>query len=281
MELIIPRACDDLPDILKQPMNNPPMQQILSKFSPNLYYGGDYKIGQSVDSRQIVHRMAYATGSGSRSICLEPDKFQVKKFVDEHSSLISIITSIHTRYCKQKSIHIPTNFKINAISIKTYRLNQVTRLHRDVLYDSQGKPLKNNSQVPETPSIFLSIGDDKELLFELDDKSHRKLFTQKNILVFVLDPRDEMLNDSGRYWKHSASLKENDGSAISFVFRMVKNHVHVYTDNDCLVNPPSCGTKKDERFLLYRQQINDRIHENDLTKMYKKELKDRLLSLVK
>jgi hypothetical protein len=64
---------------------------------------------------------------------------------------------------------------------------------------------------------------------------------------------------------------------------MVQNQVQVYTDNDCLVNPPSCGIKKDERFRLYHQQINDKIHENDLkqTRMYKKELKDRLLRFVK
>ena len=106
MESIIPRACDDLPDILKQPMNNHPMRQILSKSAPNLYYGSNCKVGGSVDGRQTVHRMAYATGSGSRSVCLEPDKFQVKNFVDEHLSLIRNITSIYTRYCKQKSIHI-------------------------------------------------------------------------------------------------------------------------------------------------------------------------------
>ena len=31
---------------------------------------------------------------------------------------------------------------------------------------------------------------------------------QENISVFVLDQRDEIPNDSGRYWKHSASLKK-------------------------------------------------------------------------
>lgn len=200
MKLIIPRACDDLPDILKQPMNNHPIRQILSKSAPNLYYGSNYKVGRSVDGIKTVYRMAYATGSGSTSICLEPDKFQVKNFVHEHLSLIGIITSIYTRYCKQKSIHIPTTFKINAMSIKIYKSKQITRLHRDVLYDSQGNPLKNNSQVPGTPSIILSIGDDKELLFELDDKSHQKVFIQENVSVFIQDQRDEMPNDSGRFW---------------------------------------------------------------------------------
>ena len=123
--------------------------------------------------------MAYATGSGSSTICLEPDKFQIKNFFDTNSSLLSIITSIYTRYCKQKSIHTQTNFKINAIPIKSYRLKRVTDLHRDVLYDSQGNPLKNNSQVPGTPSIILLVGDDKEWFFELDDKSHQKMYVQK------------------------------------------------------------------------------------------------------
>jgi hypothetical protein len=109
----------------------------------------------------------------------------------------------------------------------------------------------------------------------------RRAFIQQNISVFALDPRDEQPNVVGRYWKHSASLKNNDGTAISFVFRMVQNQVQVYTDNDCLVNPPSCGKKKDERFLLYRQQIKHDVHKYDLTRKYKKELKDRLLSSVK
>jgi hypothetical protein len=89
--------------------------------------------------------MAYATLSGSSTVCLKQEKFQVNNLASGHISLINILTSVYSQHCKQKLIDIPSNFKINAIYIETYQLEQAMHRHCDVLYDTKRKPIKNNS----------------------------------------------------------------------------------------------------------------------------------------
>jgi hypothetical protein len=96
MKNIIPRCCNDQQDCLKQPMNNLSMQQLLASSAPNLYYGMNVKIGEKIDGKHTVYRRAYATGSGSSTVCLDPSVFQINHFSVDHLRLIKIMAKIYT-----------------------------------------------------------------------------------------------------------------------------------------------------------------------------------------
>jgi hypothetical protein len=62
-------------------MNNLPMQQLLAPSAPNLYYGMNVKTGEKIDGKRTVYRRAYATGSGSSTVCLDPFFSNYKPFL--------------------------------------------------------------------------------------------------------------------------------------------------------------------------------------------------------
>ncbi len=120
------------------------------------------------------------------------------------------------------------------------------------MYDVNGLPDKNNSQVPGSATIILPLGDPKKLIFELNNRTNKRIFTQNYLSVFVLDPRDEVTDSSGNYWKHSVKLATRGGSVMSLVFGTVQNSVRVYVETGLLTNPTSAGKKKKTIFGEHR-----------------------------
>ncbi len=176
--------------------------------------------------------------------------------------------------------------EINAISVKVHHCvdrygSQVTRPHRDVLYNVNGLPDKNNSQVPGSAAIILSLGDPKKLIFELHNRTNKMILTQNHLSVFVSDPRDEVTDSSGNYWKYSAKLATRGGSAMSLVFRTVQNSVRVYVGTGLLTNPISAGKKKQSRFDEHRLLLEANPIQLGKAKKYKVDLEHSLLTYIK
>jgi len=148
------------------------------------------------------------------------------------------------------------------------------------LYDVNGLPDENNSQVPGSAAIILSLGDPKELIFELHNRTDKRIFTQNHLSVFVLDPRDELTADSSdNYWKHSAKLATRGGSAMSLVFRTVQKSVRLYVETGLLTNPTSAGKKKQSRFDEHRLLLEANPIQLEKAKKYKVDLEHSLLTL--
>jgi hypothetical protein len=107
--------------------------------------------------------------------------------------------------------------------------------HRDVTHTVTGKPMKNNTQIPGTPVVILTFGDDKTLRFQKFG-GNKKLnipelvFQQKHGSLCLLDPRDEQTDEMGEYWKHMLEMNKDKSITFSFTFRLVATTVEVTED---------------------------------------------------
>jgi hypothetical protein len=250
-------------DDLKAPLGNPAKPASISPASMNFYFGTNVS-----KAEEWIERTAYAVGTGTYSIGLNPITRKVHSIFHEMSQLMALVNSVVRKKPSLACLFTPTQY-FNHCSVKiyfTYRdLNgdlkrKQTDWHTDVSYDKvTGEPKPDNSQVAGTPVAIATFGDPKELQFIRHEVGRTKgdpktllKFTQPNATLFIMHPADEAIDlNLRKYWKHKSEMCNGpsieNNVTFSFVFRVVQPTVEVNLADDTLVNK-ECGEERMKRF---------------------------------
>lgn len=253
-------------DDLKFPSGAPkPTSALLAKASFNIYYGDDIPgTEQMVDGVNTVERFAYATGTGSATIGIDPTTFRLYPLPPFFYKLKNKVHSLKTLSSMYKA-------DFNAMSVKVYyriprtAIRKTTNWHSDVLYNkSNNAPLSNlNSQTPGTPVLLFSYGAEKKLLFRRSDcKNVQISFTQSANGFFVLDGRDEMWKEdksTKKKWKwlhkseHPYGKDNADTVVFVFMLRCVQKKVVVEKRTNKVRNNAGNNSFKEAQFDAERE----------------------------
>jgi hypothetical protein len=244
-------------DDLKAPVNNDAGAAKLAPAAFNFYYGAN--MAKTKDPK-TVNRAAYAFGSGATSIGLDPRTMRLRPFF---SDLLDLMRRLEKLI--RKDPHWDKALGKNALNscaAKAYywtkneagkNVRKAVNYHVDVNRNAAGIPDKNNSQIPDTPVVMVSFGDEKCFTMRrhisptvsLPD-SHVE-FRQTSGTILVLDGRDEQVRD-GVHWRHMSRAGDNHGDVtFSFMFRAVQMEKEVHVSDGTLVDH-SCGKRKMMQF---------------------------------
>jgi hypothetical protein len=242
-------------DNMKSPGPNPAKSAFLTPSSFDIYFGGNICV-TICDGEIIAIRTAYAIGSGTGSIGLDPRHNAIHHIFPELEWLCRLVMKkVEAHYELQR---YNTDCGFNQVSVKVYFNNKKTRRHTDIQFrPGHLEPVKSNSQKPNTPVAIAVIGDTKLLKFyqyhvssngESSPTGRTVMFVQGNGSLMVMDPRDELLNTKNHYWQHESHLVNgHDDVAISLLFRVVQREKKVYAGTGKFVDPIIGGTGKKER----------------------------------
>jgi hypothetical protein len=254
-------------------MNNPAQSAILSKVAFDAYFGKDVRPGKT---DATVFRAAYARKTGNVVIGLDPREATLYPMFPSMLLLAKKLTQTI-----RKILPISMVQEFNHVSMKMYhpgRNDAGTRCpeHTDITfdYDHSAPDWSKNSQMPNTPVVICSFGDDKVLEFLQYEgkgigrrryrgdkrKTIRKplQFYQRHRSVVLLHPDDEAYGEFGGrrkyYWKHrSNTVDRSSGVCFTLMFRSVLPVVEVHRDTNKHVNPePPKGPRKermDEKWI--------------------------------
>ena len=217
---------DHLTDDLKAPFGTNCKPAMISKPSVNYYFGQNIEHGRDNGS---VQRAAYAVGSGTQSVGLDPRTNQLRNIFPEMADLMRTVTEV----VRQKTCWKHAYF--NFVSVKLYytfrdkkgrMVKKDTNWHVDVTLNKKGVPMANNSQLPQSPVAIFTFGDDKSLFFlrhrSREDFEPSTFFEVPQTMgtIFLLDGRDEMWDHQKRVWRHCSGPSK--GVTVSFMFRNVQ-----------------------------------------------------------
>lgn len=245
---------DDFQDDLKAPVNNGAGAAKLAPAAFNFYYGAN--MGKTGDPK-TVRRAAYGFGSGATSIGLDPRTMRLNPFFTELLDLTQRMEKL-LRMDPQWKKALGKN-TLNSCAAKAYywtkneagkNVRKAVNYHVDVNRNAAGIPDSNNSQVPDTPVVMVSFGDEKIFRMRRHTSSTTTIpdseveFRQTSGTILVLDGRDEQVRDDGTHWRHMSKAGDNpDDVTFSFMFRAVQMEKEVQVSDGTLADP-SCGTKK-------------------------------------
>ena len=241
-------------DNMKAPMHMPGKPALFTPSSFDIYFGEDIEIK---DDGKTSVRTAHATGSGARTIALDPRHAFIAEVFPDLKKLMTEMTELCKSHCKDDKT---MNCDFNHVSVKLYYNDKTTGEHTDIEFDKNHKPHKNNSQVPNTPVVIATFGDTKLLTFRkyrIDkDKNHHStnrtlVFKQKSGSIIIMDPRDEYpAKGSHYYWKHGANLENGkEGVSVSLMFRVVRSQKEVFRDTGEYVDKTVFGSGvKEQQF---------------------------------
>ena len=259
-----------LRDELKSPFGCNAKPAFVSKPSLNLYFGMNVRGNDEDDF--VMERTAYAIGTGINSIGLDPRTLRINPFFPR---LVDLTKSIQN-LVREKTIY--KEFEINFVSVKVYYwfhdkkgqwVKKDTNWHNDITLDQKGRPCPNNSQLPGSPVGILTFGAPKKLYLrkgrsKTDYNPETFLeIPQNSGSFFLLDGRDELLDEKGKRWAHkSSSVQTPTGVTFSLMFRQVQKRIGVSKFTGCIANA-KVGPKKLLQFEKGKKILN--------TPYYKKE----------
>ncbi len=230
-----------------------------------------------------VNRPAYGFGTGTSSIGLNPRTMRI-------NPIFPVMTKIMHHVAKVVMLLRPewTNslirYPINFVGVKGYFsvwdgkkwVQKTCEWHRDVTHTLDGKPFKNNSQIPGTPVLILTYGGDKNLWFRRqlpkkvvvpDSLVH---FRQKSGSLFLLDPRDEKPTATGEHWCHMSNMQQDESVTFSFSFRSVGMTAKC-TPVGNLVNPEHyTDNRKDRKFREGAHKVQGEVYEQQKSELEKR-----------
>ena len=270
----------DLYKMLKQPNSNKPLQVWQSPSPPEIQYGMNYRQHCENTDNCIFYdgtmwRIAYATGSGNRSVCPDPKRLRILPMYDPMIDLCSYMDDLMNIYVQDHFPGAAFVIQNNSLAAKIYgktytRLKNVPRIlesHCDNSFNVAGKGFKvhdyvifDNSQEEMSFVAIITVGNLKRITFEAytvgpDGKKCLAkgidpiVIEQPHMSIVLLHPLDEYKQGSGKmWWQHKAELYYEDDVAVTFNVRTVKTVRRVYPVTGLLVEPHSAGPLKDVNF---------------------------------
>ena len=203
----------------------------------NVYFGRN--AGEAANG--VVERYAYGTGTGTKTIGLDPRTMRFNHYLDTFDKILDSIPGIDKERFNAVSVKIYYGFRKG---VTNARMKQ-TKRHVDVNYHGKDAPAKENSQEPGSPVLILTFGGKKWLHFALGRSTHsietqtEFSFLQVDTHGFYLDGADENPNDEGMRWFHRSNMhpENRKGMVISFMFRQVRNKLLVNVEDGTLADP--------------------------------------------
>lgn len=264
-------------DVLKLPFKMgiyQPRPALFWEAGPNMYFGKN----KGREKNKTVLRFAYATGSGTSSIGINPEEFRVYPWCKELDDLWESV-----KPC------LPPSMKAwhwNAVSCKFYdsyreiwkngkdstnRKYVKCGLHRDVQWTINGGVADESSQLPGTPVVIVTLGGKKKLSFKRKikglsrDESTRMedyiQFLQTNSSCIVLHPDDEkwtkrpdhLYQSFHHQTEFSGKLAGENTMVATIMFRRVQKTVRVETATN-LLSGVSAEPKLTEKFAKAKRK---------------------------
>jgi hypothetical protein len=249
-------------DVIKWPYKMPsvkPRPALFFEGGPNMYFGRD----KGRKREGTVHRFAYATGSGTNTIGINPTELRIYPWCVELDELWKAVLLSLPKWMKA----VPWN----AVSCKFYDCYQESwkngpaasnkkhvhcGLHRDVQWKIDGRVADDSSQIPGTPVLICSFGGKKMLWFK---KKIRGLlpadggtvedftkFLQSESSCIILHPSDEkwckrpdnLYQTFLHHTKFDEKLCGNDQMIATIMFRCVRKTVRVSVADGYLSDVP-------------------------------------------
>ena len=249
-------------DNMKAARNNNAKPALFTPSSFDIYFGEDVRElkEESIEANEVImERTAYANGSGSLSIGLDPRHMRIYQIFPELDRLRNVVNWAVNEHYRNRGEKC--DYVFNNVSSKLYFDNKKTTPHTDIAFThDHSQPNRHNSQMPDTPVAIVTIGAKKLLEFILYAGSgkgepvsnERALqFLQKSGCSFIImDSRDEYFDEDLTYWKHSSRLLDGD-ACLSLMFRDAQNSVRVYKSSGHLYQPAMIGgygSKKQKQF---------------------------------
>ena len=263
--LTIPRDSDErvpmgtlpITDDLKASMGNAANS---AKFVPsafNFYKG----LNLRTNSDGTTERTAYAMGSGTTTIGLDQRTLKLHQMtpldVDLMSSMTRVVSLANPDWEKRLQLH-PLNQESGKIYYSFLNdegkiVTKCTDFHTDCTFTKSNRPMRNNSQTPNTLTVLLTFGDPKNLWFRKqkskeDYKDSSLLHIHQNHgSIVVLDGIDEQFDRDGYQWKHRSDMIDPNYITFTLVFRSVQISVAVHEDGR-LANPPQMSDYRQDNF---------------------------------
>ena len=258
-------------DVLKWPLRMhlyQPRPALFWEAGPNMYFGKN----KGREKNGTVLRFAYATGSGTSTIGINPKEFRVYPWCKELDDLWESVMP-----CLPSSM---SGWHWNAVSCKFYdSYNEIWKkgidstnkrhvkcgLHRDVQWTINGDVADESSQVPGTPVVIITLGGRKKLCFKKKIKGLSKdestrmedytQFLQTDSSCVVLHPDDEkwtqrpdhLFQCFHHHSEFSGKLAGDNAMVASIMFRHVQKTVRVGISTN-LANQESVEPKLAAKF---------------------------------
>ena len=247
---------------------------LLSTPAFNIYFGTN-----SSKNHTTLKRPAYGFGTGSSTIGLNPRTMRIHPIFPTMATVITKITDVVAKQRPEWRDSLE-KFPINFCGFKAYfsvknKNNEWERKscewHRDVTHTNKGKPLRNNTQIPGTPVLILTYGNEKTSRLQKYNRKQRLnvpeiVFQQKHGSLFLLDPRDEKTDVFGEFWRHMSNMNHDESITFSFTFRSVAKMIEV-TNAGSLAKPQEYTHKRKDakfkkaEFLMEGEEYTKRVAE--------------------
>ena len=243
---------------LDKPLNNDVALNIFRPAVLRQYYG--LEIG---NCNNKFRRYTYGSGSGMTSVGMDPHNFVTRALSHE---MITMINDLHEMLCNhRKDFNLDKcdlSKKFNHCTVLLYyagkglKDNTSLGFHTDCVYSvNNGEYIsKSNSQVPNTPAVIYSIGDTRNLKWQLRkigiSQSGRKvwekatcskmMFALRNDTLTIIHPDDENPRSEknifdNRQYLHGGVNVRAEKFSIGFVFRVVNRTAEYHGVDDTMV----------------------------------------------
>lgn len=258
-------------DDIKAPFGRNPNSAMFSRAAFNIYQG----VNLSIDSSGSLTRTAYGTGSGSLTVGLNPETVSLHSMSPDHVKLMQVLSEL-VKDADPDWRDILTTHPLNYSDMKGFFSFRDDKgkvvmknlgFHADCTYKRNNIPMSNNSQVPGSITLVLTFGDPKVLWFLKHltkkewDPSTLLRFVQRHLTLFVLDGRDERLDENGMQYRHMSNMIHEENITFSIMFRCVKATSVVNADGS-LVAPYVTSEKKEMMELAMCRFDTDQYKQN-------------------
>jgi len=263
--------------IMKAPLNNPAKPSYFCASALDLCYGDN--VSHTDDGAIMRKSYGVLSSRAQASIGLDPFNNKIRHMFGTLNDLRNVMTEHVKRHYNDQGIEVNCNF--NAASIKIYFNGMKVREHTDVKFNKTHDNIsEQNSLLPDTPIVIMSVGDPKVLEFkeyEHTIDNNRKMgtrtvaFVQEHGTVIILDHRDEKLNKERKFWTHSSRLVDGkNGCAMTIILRVIGKEKKVHHNTGLCWDPKYYGSgKKEKQFKKAKAAISDGLGKEQYEKKVK------------
>ena len=268
-------------DDLKAPFHNPAKSAMVqAKAAFNAMYCG-VNIRDNNDG--TVVRAAYGFGSDIQSIGLNPATMRLLPLTPVQVRLIDLCVDMAVQKRPDLEHDLRVKYRPNALVTKAYfttrsgdkRVMKECGWHADVTRTHQGKPLKNNSQVPGSHVLIVTFGDPKNFWMAkhkggTSDRDTLLHFLQRHCTMTILHGSDKKHDEDGKVWKHMSNMRSSEGITFALTMRCVQMEAIVNQDGT-IPHPTISPT------LQQRLEAAESVFQTEEYKQERQELEERMM----
>ena len=261
-------SLDGISVVTEKPMNNPIMLNTIRPAVMRQYYG----LSRGKDTNGCIKRATYGYCNGLNSLGTDPAKYITKPFDSDMigmSLYLQAYLKLNVDAFNFNDLDLSRIF--NSCTVLIYNCGDDLKKdanmgwHTDVKYNNSGNFIKNiNSQVENTPTVIVSLGDERLLnwrrrvkvkndkgnwVWQIDSSwSGTMSMTRKSIVVLhPLDEKPHKMGDGQTIinYQHGNVKVTGDKCSMVLVYRVVNEYCWYALVNNYMIN---CNLKNEKNY---------------------------------